>query len=98
MLSAAEYLFTNALSRRSRLELQDKRRFKTLLFPDGLAYSKNEGFGNPVSNPLVAHCDVLREKSKEMAPQAGVESNIRKLIPWLKRAYYFDLSLEEGAA
>jgi hypothetical protein len=30
--------------------------------------------------------------------QAGVESNIRKLIPWLKRAYYFDLSLEEGAA
>jgi hypothetical protein len=38
------------------------------------------------------------EAPKKMAPQEGVESNIRRLLPWLKQAYYFDLALEEGAA
>jgi hypothetical protein len=81
VLAAADYLFTNAWRIWTKLPLLEQRRFQTLLFPDGLAYSKKMGFGNPVSNPLVTYCDVLSDGCKEMAPHQV--SGWETLCAWL---------------
>jgi site-specific DNA recombinase len=73
VLDAAERLLRDARSIWDRLDLDGRQRFVRVLYPDGLAYSKQDGYRTPANSPVSMICGVVTDAENGMAPPRGIE-------------------------
>ena len=76
VLNAADFMLRNLSTIWDSLLIDDRQRFQRVLFPDGLPYSEEQGFGTLVTSPVV---NVLQRKSAgddKVARPRGVEPRL----------------------
>jgi hypothetical protein len=63
--------FSNRLALLTNVEI--RQRFQKLLFPEGLSYTKEKGYGTGVSSSLYELLGQIGTDMSDMAPPRGVE-------------------------
>jgi site-specific DNA recombinase len=84
VVDRAEHLLMNAAKIWGALEgdLDNRQRLVRVLYPDGLSFTKEEGYRTPVNSPVAMICEVVSGQEKKMAPHQvdGWET----LCAWLR--------------
>lgn len=70
VMNTADYLIRNMTTIWDKLDLDNRQRFQTVLFPAGLAYSKVVGFGTDVTSPFINMIQQNSGGESQLAPPA----------------------------
>jgi hypothetical protein len=72
-LNNAEFVLTNPERLWIDANVEIRQRFQRLLFPEGLSYTKENGFGTAVSSSLYELLGTFSTDVSDMAPPRGIE-------------------------
>ena len=76
VLNAADFTFRNLAQIWDSLLIDDRQRFQRVLFPGGLAYSAEQGFGTAATSPVTNVLQQNPEGASTLARPPGVEPGL----------------------
>lgn len=79
VLEFAEFVIGSPARAWAEFNLDQRQRFQNIIFPEGLEFDREKGFGTPVIAPIFSYFRDLGSEKSKMAPQVGFEPTTPRL-------------------
>jgi site-specific DNA recombinase len=79
VLDFAEYVFESPARAWAEFNLDQRQRFQNMIFPEGLVFDREKGFGTSKTAPIFKYLRAISAGESNLAPQVGLEPTTLRL-------------------